>query len=428
MGKHKASTTTPTTLSQHHQQRYEKGTRHWVKQLTGLPCLAEIVDTKLSNNNHNNNTCVPEYYIHYCNFDKRLDEWIKEDRFLRPDQVQALGEEYFADTSELSVPLTRNLRRRFSDSFSNIKVEQPTTTTTTTTTNDPLLLQLEREHEEATKVKNIQKITIGCWEIDCWYFSPFPDEYSQCEHLYFCESCLKYMRFQETLARHLPQCKYSGPPGTLIYLADNLIIYELDGQSPSHKLFCQNLCLLAKLFLDHKTIYYDVSPFHFYVLCELSDDKVHPVGFFSKEKNSQDNYNLACIMVLPPYQRKGYGRFLMSLSYELTRREGKSGSPEKPLSDLGLVSYQRFWCREILLKVTNTSTVEVLAKVLGFTVDDVLNGLELMGMLKKNKEGKKVAIQYNSRVVKNLLETKYSLRPGQVDLIPGALSWPSISK
>lgn len=30
----------------------------------------------------------------------------------------------------------------------------------------------------------------------------------------------------------------------------------MDGKQ--NKLYCQNLCLLAKLFLDHKTLYYDV--------------------------------------------------------------------------------------------------------------------------------------------------------------------------
>lgn len=30
----------------------------------------------------------------------------------------------------------------------------------------------------------------------------------------------------------------------------------------------QNLCYLAKMFLDHKYLYYDVDPFFFYVVCE----------------------------------------------------------------------------------------------------------------------------------------------------------------
>ena len=40
---------------------------------------------------------------------------------------------------------------------------------------------------------------------------------------------------------------------------------------------------------------------------------------------SAEDFNLACILTLPPYQRKGYGRFLISFSYELSRKENKVG-------------------------------------------------------------------------------------------------------
>lgn len=59
-------------------------------------------------------------------------------------------------------------------------------------------------------------------------------------------------------------------------------VFEVDGKT--NKVYCQNLCLLSKLFLDHKTLYYDVDPFLFYVLCELDEDGAHIVGYFSKEK------------------------------------------------------------------------------------------------------------------------------------------------
>jgi hypothetical protein len=50
------------------------------------------------------------------------------------------------------------------------------------------------------------------------------------------------------------------------YQMTSLSIYEIKGSE--NKLYCQNLSLLSKLFLDHKSIYFDVSPFNFYVLTE----------------------------------------------------------------------------------------------------------------------------------------------------------------
>lgn len=62
---------------------------------------------------------------------------------------------------------------------------------------------------------------------------------------------------------------------------------------------------------------------------------------------SWDNNNLACILVFPPWQRKGLGALLMGVSYEISRREGIMGGPEKPISDLGKKGYKRFWTGEI---------------------------------------------------------------------------------
>ena len=38
-------------------------------------------------------------------------------------------------------------------------------------------------------------------------------------------------------------------------------------------------------------------------------------GYFSKDTASERGWNLACILALPPHQRKGYGRFLIQFSY-----------------------------------------------------------------------------------------------------------------
>jgi hypothetical protein len=79
----------------------------------------------------------------------------------------------------------------------------------------------------------------------------------------------------------------------------------------TNKLFCQNLSLLSKLFLDHKTVFYDIDRFLFYVL--KKEDTI--IGYFSKEKFSVENYNLSCLLILPPFQKMGYGRLLIEFSF-----------------------------------------------------------------------------------------------------------------
>ncbi len=62
---------------------------------------------------------------------------------------------------------------------------------------------LEKEHEELTKVKYIDKIQFGKHEIDTWYFSPYPDEYGKQSKLYICEYCLKYMKLENSYRYHM---------------------------------------------------------------------------------------------------------------------------------------------------------------------------------------------------------------------------------
>lgn len=87
------------------------------------------------------------------------------------------------------------------------------------------------------------------------------------------------------------KCPVKHPPGDEVYRDGKISIFEVDGRKnpvssnekkANTKVYCQNLCLLAKMYLDHKTLYYDVEPFLFYVLCECDDRGCHFVGYFSK--------------------------------------------------------------------------------------------------------------------------------------------------
>ena len=98
-------------------------------------------------------------------------------------------------------------------------------------------------------------------------------------------------------------CTWKHPPGNEIYRKNHLSVFEVDGEK--HKVYCQHLCLMAKLFLENKTLYFDVEPFLFYVMTKADGCGCHILGYFSKEKHSSQNYNLSCIVVLPQHMRKG---------------------------------------------------------------------------------------------------------------------------
>jgi histone acetyltransferase MYST1 len=251
--------------------------------------------------------------------------------------------------------------------------------------NPDLADELEAEHHEITKVKNITQIVMGKYVVEAWYYSPFPPPYHEVETLYICEFCLKYARGPQFFYKHCMECVHKSPPGDEIYREGNLSVFELDGRD--HRVYCQNLCLLAKLFLDHKTLYYDVDPFYFYVITEVDHEGAHIVGYFSKEKVSAEDYNLACILTFPQYQKCGYGKFIISLSYELSKREGKPGSPEKPLSDLGKISYRSYWTH-VLLTLFSTQTgeenlqIKDISLMTGIKTEDIISTLQSLNMIR----------------------------------------------
>ncbi|KAI9797434.1 MAG: Histone acetyltransferase [Piccolia ochrophora] len=245
---------------------------------------------------------------------------------------------------------------------------------------------MTQNQAEISRVRNLSRVQMGKHEMEPWYFSPYPVDFTENDMVYVCEFCLSYFGDDRRFERHRLKCTLLHPPGNEIYRDNNVSFFEIDGRR--QRTWCRNLCLLSKLFLDHKTLYYDVDPFLFYCMATRDEHGCHLVGYFSKEKESAEGYNVACILTLPQYQRLGFGRLLIAFSYELSKREGKLGSPEKPLSDLGLLSYRVYWQETIvdmLMDGRDLVTVDDLAQSSAMTTNDVLHTLQNLNMLRYSK-------------------------------------------
>eukprot|EP01012_Entosiphon_sulcatum_P014335 TRINITY_DN19374_c0_g1_i1.p1 TRINITY_DN19374_c0_g1~~TRINITY_DN19374_c0_g1_i1.p1 ORF type:complete len:506 (+),score=84.19 TRINITY_DN19374_c0_g1_i1:26-1519(+) len=358
-----------------------------------------------------------EYYVHYVDYDKRMDEWVTADRL---------------DVARLK----RNAqKKRKNQQGSGAGGHAPGTPTVAPCAAPvpPAQPAYEEEevdpHDDHSKPKNIGLVHFGRNVMEAWYFSPYsftldrfqnvvqdyfdadfltrgpppvPEEYSiypfgeavpKPVDLWVCQFCLKPCVTREQLEqRHVPKCRLRHPPGDEIYRdpSRNLSVFEVDGKR--QRVYCQHLCLLSKLFLEHKFLRYNVEPFLFYIMTEWDETGHHMLGYFSKEKESPDGYNLACILTLPLHQQRGVGRLLIELSYELSKKEQKIGSPERPLSDLGQVSYFSYW-RDTLLELLlefekrreNISIVE-LARVTCITPQDIVTTLTRLAVLHQSKK------------------------------------------
>ncbi|KAK6854426.1 hypothetical protein PG995_009519 [Apiospora arundinis] len=353
----------------------------------------------------------------YSFYDKETDE-------LKGKPYGGILTEAEADTSK-TLP-TKDDRRRFDEAKQKADEEWR---------NRLLAMQAEldvpikKSKKAAGPASQIECIEFGGWEIDTWYAAPYPEEYSRNRVLYICEFCLKYMNSDYVAWRHKLKCPAKHPPGDEIYRHGSVSFFEVDGRK--NPVYCQNLCLLAKLFLGSKTLYYDVEPFLFYVLCEYDDLGYHFVGYFSKEKRASSQNNVSCILTLPIHQRKGYGNLLIDFSYLLTRVEEKTGSPEKPLSDMGLVSYRNYW-RLVMCKYLLENTpaerpqkkglsIRKIADDTGMMPDDVISALEGLRCLVRDPQTKMYAFRVDLKFCQDYVEKWESKK--YVKLRDDALTW-----
>ena len=294
-----------------------------------------------------------EFYVHYKELNRRWDEWVKFDRiapWVKQDRPATANSEQFIEHDEHEGLDEKNLAK----------------------------------HEESTKIKTISFVCIGKYKCETWYFSPFPDYFQNLDTLYVCEFCFSFFRSEGELIQHADRCVVYHPLGNEIYRDREVSIFEVDGAR--NVVYCENLCFISKLFLDHKNLGFDVEPFMFYILTEVDEFGCHFAGYFSKEKDSQQGNNLSCILVMPYMQRKGFGKFLISLSYELSRREQRIGTPERPLSDLGYASYFSWWTAEILQVLEEHEgqllSVNDISLKTYIKINDVMEVLEKLNILR----------------------------------------------
>ena len=286
---------------------------------------------------------------------------------------------------------------------------------------------MTQNQTEIARVRNLERVQMGTHEIEPWYFSPYPAEFTDCEMVYICEFCLSYFGNNTQFKRHRKKCTLTHPPGNEIYRDDNVSFFEIDGRR--QRTWCRNLCLLSKLFLDHKTLYYDVDPFLFYCMTERTEHGHHLIGYFSKEKECAEGYNVACILTLPQHQRKGYGKLLIQFSYELSKIEAKLGSPEKPLSDLGLLGYRAYWQEVIVdmliereIEGTPMMSVEELGQALAMTTNDVLHTLQNLNMLRYSNKNHVIVLTDAAVAQREKQKEKEKIK-GKRALEPERLQW-----
>nr|XP_054606848.1 histone acetyltransferase KAT7 isoform X4 [Nothobranchius furzeri] len=234
-------------------------------------------------------------------------------------------------------------------------------------------LRLAGQESEGSNM--IGTIVFGRFELDTWYHSPYPEEYARLGRLYMCEFCLKYMKSQTILRRHMAKCVWKHPPGDEIYRKGNISVFEVDGKK-------------------------------------------------NKEKNSFLNYNVSCILTMPQYMRQGYGKMLIDFSYLLSKVEEKVGSPERPLSDLGLISYRSYW-KDVLLKYLNRFqgkeiSIKEISQETAVNPVDIVSTLQSLQMLKYWK-GKHLVLKRQDLI--DDWKDKETKRGNGKTIDPSALKW-----
>ncbi|KAG8344151.1 RNA binding activity knot of a chromodomain [Trypanosoma vivax] len=366
------------------------------------------------------------YYVHYVEQDSRMDCWLPESSLRERRQGRQTDKQQSSKPTGSGIT-TRGQSRLVAEQDDDVSLTPSASNTAAKrgALQNCVKVSTMRTRKESSffyRPKNIHSICMGPYEVETWYFSPYHQARPQVQQamkqnvelvagdtelhlrqegsgspqlavaltslvLHICPFCLHPFSAQEDVVRHVKLICRRHPPGNEIYRdpVRQLSVLEVDGVA--EPLFCEHLALLSKLFLEHKALDHDMTPFLFYVLCTVQTHGLGVLGYFSKEKVTPEMYNLSCILVLPQFQNRGIGRFLIELSYELSRREGKIGSPEKPLSDLGEKLYLAYWGDTIIyalaraIEESHCVTLNYLVQATFISEADVMRTLQYLKLI-----------------------------------------------
>ena len=415
--------------------------------------------------------CDPDgarYYVHWPEHDRRHDAWLPADE-VRAVQATAIATR--APKTAPKVVATRTMTRAAAEQINSGRA-----TPVAPTAPPKLHAQRTVDHTRAqdskffSRPRNVKSFVFGNAVVDAWYFTPHPiadlsvrSALEEVGHncamaidapmrvstnspapspaaspsvvkaskleLHVCPFCVAVFADHASLAEsHLASCQRH-PPGREVYrdAEQGVIVFEADGSV--HRRFAESIALISKAFLEHKSLDYDTTPFVFYTVCFITQHGCVVAGYFSREKRNPEKFNLSCILTLPQHQGRGLGRFLVEMSYELSRREGRLGSPEKPLSDLGEKTYHSFWREAVLdalmplahLEGTPVKLSDIMMAT-GMVQADTVWALRALRML--DNRSQEITIHITPQMVSAHLEAKTRrVARGDVRFEASLLAW-----
>lgn len=119
---------------------------------------------------------------------------------------------------------------------------------------------------------------------------------------------------------------------------------------------------------------------------------------------------------------------MIEFSYELSKCEGKTGSPEKPLSDLGLLSYRSYWSQtilEILITMTPSEgndrpviTINDISEMTSIKKEDVISTLQHLNLINYYKGQYIITLSHEQIDTQNKAMEKRKVR-----IDPKCLHW-----